>query len=168
MSWVVNRDPFNELRSFQGEFNRAFNTAFPGFFNTLGANFEEGLLTGKWTPNVDIYEDPQAIKLEADLPGVKAEDFKLSIENYKLTLSGERKFDKEEKGENWHRVERSYGSFTRTFTLPSTVNVEEVKAEFKDGVLSITLPKREEVKPRQIQVAIKTEGSGAKVPGANN
>lgn len=168
MSWMVKRDPFSDLRTFQGEFNRAFNSAFPGFFNTLGTNFEEGLVTGKWTPSVDIYEDQQSIKLEADLPGVKAEDFKLSIENYKLTLSGERKFDKEEKGDNWHRVERSYGSFTRTFTLPSTVNVEAVKAEFKDGVLSVTLPKREEVKPRQIQVAIKTDGSNGPTSNAKN
>ena len=164
MSWIVKRDPFSDLRSLQDEFNRTFNTAFPG---VLG-KFEEGLLTGKWSPSVDIYEDQNSIKLEADLPGVKPEDFKLSIENYKLTLSGERKFDKEDRGENWHRVERSYGSFTRTFTLPSTVNVEDVKAEFKDGVLSVTLPKREEVKARQIQVAVKTDGNGAKAVGANN
>lgn len=164
MSWIVKRDPFNDLRSLQDEFNRTFNTAFPGVFGKL----EEGLLTGKWSPSVDIYEDQNSIKLEADLPGVKPEDFKLSIENYKLTLSGERKFDKEDRGDNWHRVERSYGSFTRTFTLPSTVNVEDVKAEFKDGVLSVILPKREEVKARQIQVAVKTDGNGAKAVGANN
>ena len=153
MSWIVKRDPFNELRGLQDEFNRAFNANLPGFFG----KFEEGLLSGKWSPSVDIYEDQNSIKLEADLPGVKPEDFKLSIENYKLTLSGERKFDKEDKGDNWHRVERSYGSFTRTFTLPNTVNVEDVKAEFNDGVLRVTLPKREEVKARQINVAVKTD-----------
>jgi HSP20 family protein len=164
MSWIVKRDPFNEMRNLQESFNQAFNTAFPGSF--LG-RFEDGLLSGKWTPSVDIYEDQNAIKLEADLPGVKPGDFKLSIENYKLTLSGERKFEQENRGDNWHRVERSYGSFTRTFTLPSTVNVDEVRAEFKDGVLTITLPKREEVKAREIQVAVKSEGQQAKAVGAS-
>jgi HSP20 family protein len=102
--------------------------------------------------------------LEADLPGVKPEDFKLSIENYKLTLSGERKFEKEQQKDNWHRVERSYGTFTRTFALPNTVNVEEVKAEFRDGVLRVSLPKREEVKARQIEVKVT---DAPKVVGAN-
>jgi HSP20 family protein len=157
MSWIVKRDPFNEMRNLQESFNQAFNTAFPGSF--LG-RFEDGLLSGKWTPSVDIYEDQNAIKLEADLPGVKPGDFK-------LTLSGERKFEQENRGDNWHRVERSYGSFTRTFTLPSTVNVDEVRAEFKDGVLTITLPKREEVKAREIQVAVKSEGQQAKAVGAS-
>ncbi|MDQ3010155.1 MAG: Hsp20/alpha crystallin family protein [Acidobacteriota bacterium] len=102
--------------------------------------------------------------IEADLPGLKAEDFNLSVENFQLTLSGERRFEKEVKKEgnqsNWHRVERNYGSFSRTFTLPVTVNVEAVKAEFKDGVLHVTLPKREEVKARNINVTVKTETSG--------
>jgi HSP20 family protein len=115
---------------------------------------------------VDIYEDENSIVLEADLPGVKPEDFKLSIENYKLSLSGERKFEREQKGENYHRVERSYGSFTRTFALPSTVNVDNVKAEFKDGVLRVTLAKREEVKARQIEVTVKTDVNAGKAKAA--
>jgi HSP20 family protein len=119
------------------------------------------LLGGNWAPNVDIYEDQNSITLEADLPGLKPGDFNLSIENYRLTLSGERKFEKENKGDNWRRVERSYGSFTRAFSLPSTVNVDAVNAEFKDGVLRVTLPKKEEVKARQIQVAV-TDAKGAK------
>jgi HSP20 family protein len=135
----------------QEDFNRLFG-AFPRFFNT-----EEGLLRGSWSPSVDIYEDQDTIVLEADLPGLKPGDFELSVENYVLTLRGERKFEKKSEGDNYHRVERSYGGFTRIFTLPSTVNVDNVQAEFKDGVLRISLPKREEVKPRQIQVAIKTE-----------
>jgi len=155
MTRIVRRDPFNELRGLQDDFARLFNTALPRFLSG------EEVLGGTWTPSVDIYEDKNAIVLEADLPGIKPEDFKLSIENYKLSLSGEHKFEKEEKSENFHRVERSYGSFTRNFTLPSTVNVDEVKAEFKDGVLRVTLPKREEVKAREIQVAV-TEAGKAK------
>lgn len=161
MSWIVKRAPFGDLRSLQQDWNRAFNNSLPVFFNNLDGKFEESLLTGKWTPHVDIFEDKNAIALEADLPGVKPEDFKLSIENFKLTLSGERKFEHENNQGDWHRVERGYGSFTRTFSLPNTVNVEEVKAEFKNGVLRITLPKREEVKARQIQVAVKSNDAPA-------
>jgi HSP20 family protein len=152
MSRIVKRDPFSELRGLQDDFARLFNTTWPRFFNG------EEVLSGSWAPSVDIYEDLNSIVLEADLPGIKPEDFKLSIENYKLTLSGERKFEKDERGENFHRIERSYGSFTRNFTLPSTVNVDEVKAEFKDGVLRVTLPKREEVKAREIQVTVNGPG----------
>ncbi len=163
MTWMIKRDPFNELRNIREDFNRIFNTSIPRFFGS-----EEGLLGGNWSPGVDIYEDQNAIMLEADLPGLKPGDFNLSIENYKLSLTGERKFEKEDKGDNWHRVERGYGSFTRAFTLPSTVNVDEVKAEFKDGVLRVTLPKREEVKARQIQVQVKADAAGAKVKAAES
>jgi len=159
MTWMIRRDPFQELRNMQDEMSRAFN--LPRLFSG-----EEGLLRGQWSPSVDIREDDNAICLEADLPGLKPGDFKLSIENYKLTLSGERKFEHEEKRENYHRVERSYGGFTRIFTLPTTVNVEDVKADFRDGVLRVTLPKREEVKAREIQVAIKTEADAAKAKSA--
>ena len=161
MSWIVKRDPFSELRSVQNEFNRVFGGALPRVFGN-----EEGVLSGNWAPSVDISEDENAITLEADLPGLKGDDIKLSIENYRLTLSGERKFENEAKRDNYHRVERSYGSFTRTFTLPSTVNVDEVKADFNDGVLRIALPKREEVKARQINVSVKTEANGVKVATA--
>lgn len=160
MSWIVRRDPFGELRSIQEDFNRVFNSTLPRLFGG-----DEGVLGGAWSPSVDIYEDENAITLEADLPGMKPGDFNLSIENYRLTLSGERKFEKENKGDNWRRVERSYGSFTRTFSLPSTVNVDEVNAEFRDGVLRVTLPKREEVKARQIQVSV-TDAKSAKTAEA--
>ncbi|HMB27068.1 MAG TPA: Hsp20/alpha crystallin family protein [Blastocatellia bacterium] len=149
MSWMIKRDPFSELRNIQEDFNRIFNSTLPRFFSG-----EEGLLGGNWAPSVDIYEDQNSITLEVDLPGLKPGDFNLSIENYRLTLSGERKFEKENKGDNWRRVERSYGGFTRSFNLPSTVNVDAVNAEFKDGVLRVTLPKKEEVKARQIQVTV--------------
>lgn len=161
MSRMMRRDSFNEFRGLQEDFNRLFGARL---FSGLGG---EETLSGNWSPRVDIFEDQNTIVVEADLPGVKPEDFKLSIENYKLTLSGERKFENESKGENWHRVERNYGSFTRTFTLPSTVNVEGVAADFKDGVLRVTLPKREEVKARNIQVQVKSEGQ-AKSVGAGS
>jgi HSP20 family protein len=148
MSWIVKRDPFSDLRNVQDDFNRLFNTTLPRLFNG-----EDGL-SGAWSPKVDIAETDSEILLEVDLPGVKPEDFKLSIENFKLTVSGERKFEEERKTENWHRVERSYGSFTRSFSLPNTVHVDEVKADFKDGVLRVTLPKREEVKARQIEIQV--------------
>jgi HSP20 family protein len=148
------------LRNIQEDFNRIFNSTLPRFFSG-----EEGLLGGNWAPSVDIYEDQNSITLEVDLPGLKPGDFNLSIENYRLTLSGERKFEKENRGDNWRRVERSYGSFTRSFSLPSTVNVDAVNAEFKDGVLRVALPKKEEVKARQIQVTV-TDAKGAKAAEA--
>ncbi len=154
---LVRRDPISELRTLQEDFNRVFSSVFPRLFS-----HEEGLSGGGWSPSVDIYENEEAFTLEADLPGVKPEDFKLSIENRTLTLQGERRFEKKSESDNYHRVERSYGSFTRTFTLPSTINVEEVQAEFKDGILRVTLPKREEVKPRQIQIQVKTEADASK------
>jgi len=158
---MIKRDPFSDLRSFQEDFGRIFNSTLPRIFGG-----EEGLFGGSWAPGVDIYEDQDSITLEADLPGMKPGDFNLSIENYRLTLSGERKIENEKKGDNWRRVERSYGSFTRTFSLPSTVNVDAVNAEFKDGVLRVTLPKREEVKARQIQVSVKNDVKGVKVAEA--
>ena len=156
---VIKREPFIDLKSVQEEFNRVFGSGIPNIFSGVEA------VANKWTPRADVFEDEDAIVIEADLPGLKAEDFNLSVENFKLTLSGERKFEKDVKKEgnqgNWHRVERNYGSFSRTFTLPVTVNVEAVKAEFKDGVLYVTLPKREDVKARNINVTVKTETNGA-------
>lgn len=151
MSWLVRKDPFADLRNVQDELGAFLYSAFPRAFRN-----EEGLV-GNWNPRVDIAETQDSIVLEADLPGMKPGDFELSVENYTLTLRGERKFEKKTEGENYHRVERSYGSFSRTFTLPSTVNLETVNAEFNDGVLKVTLQKREEVKPRQINVSVKTD-----------
>jgi HSP20 family protein len=149
MTWAVKNQPFVDFKTFQDDFSRVFGNVFN----------EAAAPACQWSPRVDVFEDDNLIKLEADLPGVKGEDFKLSIENFKLTLSGERKFADAAQKDKWHRVERRYGKFERTFTLPVTVNLEAVKAEFKDGVLAITLPKREEVKARTIHVEVK---NGAK------
>jgi HSP20 family protein len=163
MTLSVRRDPFSEFGSLAktiNDLNRVFNVGFPRFG-------DEGLVNGNWSPTVDVYEDQNGIVLEADLPGLKPGEFELAIENNVLTLKGERKFEKKTEEGNYHRVERSYGSFTRSFTLPSTVDVNNVAADFKDGVLKVTLPRREEAKPRQIQVQVKTEAEATKAQTAD-
>jgi HSP20 family protein len=161
MTLSVRRDPFHEFGSLAktiNDLNRVFNV--PRFFS------DEGLVNGSWNPAVDVYEDQNGIVLEADLPGLKPGEFELSIENNVLTLKGERRFEKKADDGNYHRVERSYGSFTRSFTLPTTVDVNNVAADFKEGVLQVTLPRREETKPRQIQVQINTAADAAKTQTA--
>ena len=147
---IVRYDPFRDLRTLQEEVNRLFS-------NNLSHSFgEEGIARGAWNPNVDIYENKDQIVLEAELPGMNREDFDLTIENSVITLRGERHFEKKDETVNYHRVERSYGSFTRSFTLPQTVSGDGVKAEYRDGVLRVTLPKREETKARRIEVSGET------------
>src|SRR5215468_4523983 len=142
---IVRYDPFRDLRTLQEEVNRLFSTNL----RTFG---DEGIGRGAWNPSVDIYENKDQIVLEAELPGMKQEDFDLSIENNVITLRGERKFEKTDETDNYHRVERSYGAFTRSFTLPQTVSVEGATAEYSNGVLRVTLPKREETKARRIEI----------------
>jgi HSP20 family protein len=144
---IVRYDPFRDLRTLQEEVNRLFST------NLTRAFGDEGIARGAWAPSVDIYENKDQIVIEAELPGMKQEDFDLSIENNVITLRGERRFEKTDDTDNYHRVERSYGSFTRSFTLPQTVSSEGAKAEYNNGVLRVTLPKREETKARRIEVA---------------
>ena len=143
---IVRYDPFRDLRSLQEEVNRLFST------NLTRAFGDEGIGRGAWAPSVDIYENKDQIVLEAELPGMKQEDFDLSIENNVITLRGERRFEKTDESDNYHRVERSYGSFTRSFTLPQSVSSEDAHAEYNNGVLRVTLPKREETKSRRIEV----------------
>ncbi len=144
---ITRYDPFRELRSLQEEVNRLFST-------NLGRSFgDEGIARGAWTPTVDIYENKDQIILEAELPGMNREDFELTVENNVLTLRGERRFEKREETDNYHRVERAYGTFARSFTLPQTVAGEGATAEYKNGVLRVTLQKREEVKARRIEVS---------------
>ncbi len=153
---IVRYDPFRDLRTLQEEVNRLFST------NLTRAFDDEGIGRGAWAPSVDIYENKDQIVLEAELPGMNQEDFDLSIENNVITLRGERKFEKTEESDNYHRVERSYGSFTRSFTLPQTVSAESATAEYNNGVLRVTLPKREETKARRIQVSGTGSGSTQK------
>jgi HSP20 family protein len=144
---IVRYDPFRDLRTLQEEVNRLFST------NLTRAFDDEGIGRGAWAPSVDIYENKDQIVLEAELPGMNQDDFDLSIENNVITLRGERRFEKTDETDNYHRVERSYGAFTRSFTLPQTVSPEGATAEYNNGVLRVTLPKREETKARRIQVS---------------
>ncbi len=153
---IVRYDPFRDLRTLQEEVNRLFSTNLTRGFG------EESIGRGAWNPSVDIYENKDHIVLEAELPGMKREDFELSVENNVITLRGERQFEKKEDSDNYHRVERSYGSFTRSFTLPQTVSAEGATAEYKNGVLRVTLPKREEAKARRIEISGEGAGSTAK------
>ena len=143
---IVRYDPFRDLRTLQEEVNRLFSSNLTRGFG------EEGIGRGAWNPSVDIFENKDHIVLEAELPGMKQDDFELTVENNVITLRGERQFEKKEESDNYHRVERSYGSFTRSFTLPQTVSAEGATAEYSNGVLRVTLPKREETKARRIQI----------------
>jgi HSP20 family protein len=115
---------------------------------------DEALSSAIWSPAVDIYETEDEVVVKAELPEVNQKDIDVQIENSTLTLRGERKFNKETKKENFHRIERAYGSFSRSFTLPSTIDQEKIRADYKDGILKISMPKREETKPKQIKVAV--------------
>ena len=141
---IIKYDPFREMRSLQDEVNRLFASSF--------SRGDNDLMRGAWSPSVDIFENQNEIVLEAELPGMKPEEVEIAIENNVLTIHGERKFEKKDENDNFHRVERSYGSFTRSFTLPPTVRSENAQAEFENGVLRLTLAKREEAKPRRIEI----------------
>ncbi|HEV2708490.1 MAG TPA: Hsp20/alpha crystallin family protein [Pyrinomonadaceae bacterium] len=153
---ITRYDPFRELRSLQDEVNRLFSTNLSRSFG------DEGIARGAWTPTVDIYENKDQIVLEAELPGMNREDFELTIENNVLTLRGERRFEKKSESDNYHRVERTYGAFSRSFTLPQTVSGDGATAEYKNGVLRVVLQKREEVKARRIEISGEGADTGAR------
>src|ERR671927_782159 len=153
---ITRYDPFRDLKTLQDEVNRLFSTNFSRAFG------DESFARGAWTPNVDIFENKDEIVLEAELPGMNREDFELTIENNVLTLRGERRFEKKDEADSYHRVERAYGSFTRSFTLPQTVSAEGATAEYNNGVLRVTLPKKEETKARRIQVSGTNAGATQK------
>ena len=132
----------------------AASAPFRGFEDAIARLFDAPAASQPWTPAVDIAENDNSLVLKADLPGVDQEGIAISLENGTLTLKGERKFEKKEDKEGYHRIERSYGTFARSFTLPETVDAENVKAEFKNGVLTVTLAKKELAKPRAIKVQV--------------
>ena len=149
---IIRWDPFRDLLGLQERMNKLFDESYRGISRT--GTEDDWALGGSWAPAVDIYEQGSDIVLKAELPGVDPKDVDVRLENSTLTLRGERKFDNEVKKESYHRIERSYGSFTRSFTLPSVVDQAGIKAEFRDGVLRVTMPKREEAKPKQITINV--------------
>ena len=152
---IVRLEPFRNLLMSQKEelFNRLFNETFPAVFG------EQEPTTRTWAPPVDIYETDNALVLKADLPGIDPKDVDIRVENGVLYLKGERKFEKEEKKENYHRIERSYGAFTRSFALPSSIEADHVTAEYKGGQLILTMPKREEAKPKAIKINVEQKAA---------
>jgi HSP20 family protein len=146
---VVKWDPFRDLISIQDRMNKLFE-------QTLSrSRDEEGIAATTWTPAVDIYETPETIVMKAELPGLTRDDLDIQIRDNTLTLRGERRFAKDVQEENYLRIERAYGSFQRSFTLPTTIQQEKVRAVFKDGVLELTLPKAESAKPKKIAIEVR-------------
>jgi HSP20 family protein len=146
---LVKWDPFVELEDVSKHLNRIFNK-----FPARSEASRELLTTADWAPNVDITETDSAYLIKGEIPGVNKEDIKVNIENGMLTMSGERKQEKEEKNKKYHRIERSYGSFMRSFRLPDNVDESAVKAEFKDGMLNVTLPKSTQAKAKSTNVTV--------------
>jgi HSP20 family protein len=149
---IVRFDPFRELAVMQDRLNRIFGDVYS---RRSGSGDDDIMSRGDWVPPVDVYENERGeVVLKAELPGLAKEDIDLRVENNTLTLRGERKHQTEIKEDRYHRIERTYGSFARSFSLPATVDAGRVSADYKDGVLTVVLPVREEAKPRQIQVKV--------------
>jgi len=147
---VVRWEPFRDLVSLQERMNQMFNDSYRG----RGTSEDDWSLGGSWAPAVDIYEHEGNIVLTAELPGVDPKDVDIRVENNILSLRGERKWNNDVQRESYHRVERAYGSFTRSFTLPNVVDTEKIKAYYKEGMLKLVLPKKEEAKPKQISINV--------------
>lgn len=143
---IIRWDPFRDLTTLRERMNRLFEEAY------TSRGEEKDLVSGKWNPSVDIYEKENAIVLKAELPGIDENDIELKIEDSTLTLKGDRKFEKETKEENYQRIERSYGSFYRSFTLPRNIDQDKIKAESENGILKVTLPKKAELKPKKVKI----------------
>jgi len=155
MTVLTRWEPFREFATLQDRINRVFRDSYSG------AGQDESLTTSSFAPAVDVYEDEHKVALKIEVPGIDENDIDVRVENNTLTVHGERKIEKEEKEENYRRVERQYGSFTRTFTLPTTVDTEKVSANYDKGVLNISLPKKAEAKPKQIKVNVGSEKQGS-------
>jgi HSP20 family protein len=149
MTVLTRFEPFREFSTLQDRVNRLFRETY-----TNEGGRDESLTASKFAPAVDVYEDEHTVTLKIEVPGIDEKDIDIRLENNTLTVHGERKIEKDEKEENYRRVERQYGTFTRTFTLPTTVDSEKVSANYDKGVLKVTLPKKAEAKPKQIKVNV--------------
>ena len=147
MTSIRQFDPFREYANLQTRMNRVFR-------DSQGPDGQETLTTTAFAPPVDVYEDEHQVTLKIEVPGIDEKDIDIRVENNTLTVHGERRFEKEEKEENFRRVESQYGSFTRTFTLPTTVDHDNIQADYDKGVLKVKLAKKAEAKPRQIKVSV--------------
>ena len=148
---IIRWDPFRDLVTLREKMNRLFEEAY----SSRGS--EKDLITSTWTPSVDIYETDHELVLTAELPGIEDSDINIELEDNTLTLKGERKFEKEIKEENYHRIERAYGSFARSFSLPPNIEQEKISAEHEIGILKITIPQKPQTKPKKISVINTTE-----------
>ena len=161
---ITRWDPSREVATLQNRLNSLFQD-----FSRSQSGENDALTTASFVPPVDIYEDEHKIVLKLEAPGLKQEDLDVRVENNTLTVRGERKFEKEEKEENFHRIERRYGTFYRAFTLPTTVETENVKADYDSGVLRLELNKRAEAKPKQIKIGVGSAPAPSKtVEGAKS
>ena len=143
---IIRWDPFREMVTMREKMNRLFE-------DSLAQKGEDkDMMTSNWAPAVDIYETANELVLAAEVPGIEEKDIEIKIEDNTLTLRGERKFEKETKEENFHRIERSYGSFFRAFSLPNSVDTERIEAEHENGVLRVIMPKRQELKPKTVKI----------------
>jgi len=148
---LVRWEPFQDLLAIQERMNRLFDETF----QRTRSRENEDISAGLWSPPVDIYETEKEIVLKAELPEIDQKDIDIKVEDNTLTIKGERKFEQETKKENYHRIERAYGKFSRSFSLPNTIDQEKIKASYKNGILELVMPKKEESKPKQISVELK-------------
>lgn len=143
---IIRWTPFTDMVTLREKMNRLFEDMF------TGRSEDKDLTASTWAPSVDIYETESELVMTAEIPGIDEKDVEIKIEDNTLTLKGERKFEKETKEENYHRIERSYGSFYRAFTLPNSIDPDKIQAEHENGILKITMPKRQELKPRKVKI----------------
>lgn len=143
---IIRFDPFRDLVTLREKMNRLFEDA------ATSRGEEKDLISSSWSPSVDIYEDEHQLVLMAEVPGISEKDVEVKIEDSLLSIRGERKMEKETKEENYHRIERAYGTFLRSFTLPNYIDQDKIRAEHENGVLKITMPKKAELKPRKIRI----------------
>jgi HSP20 family protein len=148
---IIRWDPFRDMVTLREKMNRLFE-------DSLAQKGEDkDMIASNWAPAVDIYETANELVLTAEVPGIEEKDIEIKVEDNTLTLKGERKFEKETKEENFHRIERSYGSFFRAFSLPNSIDPERIQAEHENGVLKVVMPKRQELKPKTVKILKATE-----------